>query len=213
MTVPLLILGDGTFAIEALDIAEAAGGFEPLGFVNSHEAVASDRTHAGLPVFTPDTLPYTPKLCSLVCGIVSNRRRAFIQDMAARGYRFATLIHPAATVSRRASITEGCIIHAGVVVSSSTSIGNHVIVNRGALIGHDIEIGGFVTIGPGANIAGKVTIGEGAYIGAGAVIRDHLSIGTGSVVGAGAVVVDPVPPHVLVTGLPAKVIRDGINGL
>jgi hypothetical protein len=31
----LLILGDGTFAVEALDIAESAGGFTPLGFVNS----------------------------------------------------------------------------------------------------------------------------------------------------------------------------------
>ena len=31
----LLFLGDGSFAVEALDIVEAAGGFKPLGFVNS----------------------------------------------------------------------------------------------------------------------------------------------------------------------------------
>ena len=40
---PLLILGAGSFAVETLDIVEAGGGIEVLGFVNSLERPAPGR--------------------------------------------------------------------------------------------------------------------------------------------------------------------------
>lgn len=213
MTKPLLILGSGTYALETLDIAEMAGGFEPLGFVNSLERPSAGTRHAGLPVFWIDDVPFRPEDCYLVAGIVTTRRREMIETMQARGYRFVSVIHPAAVISRRSTIGEGCVINAGVVVSQNTAVDAHVILNRGALIGHDNRIGPFCTIGPGANIAGVNVIGSGAYIGAGAVIRDHLSVGADAVVGAGAVVVKPVPANALAVGFPARVIKTGVKGL
>jgi sugar O-acyltransferase (sialic acid O-acetyltransferase NeuD family) len=213
VTKPLLILGSGTFALETLDIAERAGGFEPLGFVNSLERPAVGARHAGLPVFWIDDAPFGPEDCYLVTGIVSTRRRELIETMQAHGYRFVSVIHPAAVISHRSRIGDGCVINAGVVVSQNTAINPHVILNRGALIGHDNRIGPFCTIGPGANIAGGVEIGPGAYIGAGAVIRDHLSVGAEAVVGAGAVVVKAVPANAMVVGFPARVIKTGVKGL
>lgn len=213
MTKRLLILGSGTYALETLDIAQMVGGFEPLGFVNSVERPKADAHHAGLPVFWIDDIPFEPSDCYLVAGIVSTQRRGLIETMEARRYRFASVIHPAAVISRRSTVGEGCVINAGVVVSHNTTIGPHVILNRGALIGHDNRIGAFCTIGPGANIAGVNEIGAGAYIGAGAVIRDHLSVGGQAVVGAGAVVVKPVPANALAVGFPARVIKTGVNGL
>jgi UDP-perosamine 4-acetyltransferase len=210
---PLLILGSGTFALETLDIAEMAGGFAPLGFVNSLEHPAPGARHSGLPVFWIDDAPFRPEDCYLVAGIVSTRRREMIETMQARGYRFVSVIHPAAVISRRSTIGDGCVINAGVVVSQNTAIGANVILNRGSLIGHDNRIGPFCTIGPGTNIAGGVEIGAGAYIGAGAVILDHLSVGSEAVVSGGAVVAKPVPPNVLVVGVPARVIKRGVKGL
>jgi sugar O-acyltransferase (sialic acid O-acetyltransferase NeuD family) len=209
----LLILGAGSFALETLDIAESASGFEPLGFVNSLEQPPPGTTHAGLTVFGVDQVPYKPEDCFLANGMVSTKRRGFIETMSARGYRFISIIHPSAVISRRARIGDGCVIHAGVIVASNTTIEPHVVLNRGCLIGHDNLTRSFCTIGPGANVAGGVEIGAGAYIGVGAVIRDHLAIGEGSVVGAGAVVVKPVPANVLVTGLPARVVQTGVKGL
>ena len=213
MAKPLLILGSGTFALETLDIAETAGGFTPVGFVNSLERPAPGARHGGLPVFWIDDVPFRPEDCSLVAGIVSTRRRELIEVMQARGYRFTSVIHPSAVISRCATIGDGCVINAGVVVSQNASVDAHVILNRGSLIGHDNRIGPFCTVGPGANIAGAVEIGPGAYIGVGAIIRDHLIIGAGAIVGAGAVVVKPVPANALVVGFPARVTKTDIKEL
>jgi sugar O-acyltransferase (sialic acid O-acetyltransferase NeuD family) len=208
---PLLFLGAGSMAVEALDIAEAAGRREVLGFVvNTPDAPAALE---GLPVYQASSLPLGPSECRLLAAIVSNRRRAFIEQMIALGYAFETLIHPSAQISRRARIGTGCLIHPAAVVASNTVVAEHVLINRGALIGHDNHIGAFTTIGPGANLAGALTIGQGAYLGAGAVVRDHLSIGPGAVLAAGAVAVKPVDAHTLAAGVPAKTVKQGVDGL
>ncbi|HEV7407713.1 MAG TPA: NeuD/PglB/VioB family sugar acetyltransferase [Bradyrhizobium sp.] len=208
----LLFLGDGSFAVEALDIAEAAGGFTPLGFVNSMQRPVSGSTLAGLPIFWIDDIPFAADRCDVVCAIVTTRRRSFIEAMRSRGYRFRSLIHPFASVSRRARIRDGCILNAGVVVGSNVDVGEYTIVNRGALIGHDNRTGKCCTIGPGANIAGNVEIGDGTFIGQGAVIRERLKIGKDAAIAAGAVVLQDVQPNDMVAGIPARIIKSGVNG-
>jgi len=208
----LLILGDGTFAIEALDVAEAMDAFQPVGFVNSFERPPSDRRHAGLPVhFVDDIAP--PAAVLLAGGLVSTKRRALVEQLAARGYEFATLSHPSSVVSKRSCVLPGCFIGAQNVVGANSKVGPYVVINRGVLVGHDNTIESFVTLGPGANVAGCVRIGAGAHIGVGAVVRDHLTIGSGSIVAAGAVVVKNVEPHVLVAGVPAQVVRRDVEPL
>lgn len=52
-----------------------------------------------------------------------------------------------------------------------------------------------------------VVIKRGAYIGTGAILLPGVTVGRESVVGAGAVVTTSVPPHVVVGGVPARVIK------
>ena len=208
----LLILGAGTFAVEVLEIVESRDEFEPAGFLNSLARPAPGARHGGLPVYSAEEIPLSPDECVCVAGIVSTRRRGFVEAMLARGYRFVTVAHRSALISRRAAVGQGCAIGAAAVISANTRLGDHIIVNRGALIGHDETIGDFTTIGPGANLAGGLTVGRGCYIGIGAVVRDHLTIGDGAVVGAGAVVVNDVPAGVVVTGVPARISKTGVDG-
>lgn len=49
-TRPLLLMDNGRFAVDALEIAEAAG-FTPIGFVNSLTEPDKGATIEGLPVF------------------------------------------------------------------------------------------------------------------------------------------------------------------
>jgi acetyltransferase-like isoleucine patch superfamily enzyme len=46
----------------------------------------------------------------------------------------------------------------------------------------------------------------------GAIVIDHITIGSHSVIGAGAVVTTDVPDHVLVVGMPARVVKENIPG-
>ncbi len=55
-------------------------------------------------------------------------------------------------------------------------------------------------------------IGEATYIGMRAIVIDHITIGAHSVVGAGAVVTMDVPDHVLVVGMPARIVKENIAG-
>jgi len=73
---------------------------------------------------------------------------------------------------------------------------------------HGIKIGRNVSIGHGSIIHGA-TIEDNCIIGINATILDGCKIGEGSIVAANAVVPPgtEIPPHTLVAGVPAKVIR------
>jgi len=53
-----------------------------------------------------------------------------------------------------------------------------------------------------------IVIEDDVWMGASAVITDGVRVGKGAVVAAGAVVAEDVPPHTVVGGVPAKVIRE-----
>ena len=60
---------------------------------------------------------------------------------------------------------------------------------------------------PDTGDALPVHVGRGAWIGFGASILPGVTVGDGAIVAARAVVVDDVPPHVVVAGNPARVVR------
>jgi acetyltransferase-like isoleucine patch superfamily enzyme len=53
----------------------------------------------------------------------------------------------------------------------------------------------------------KIVIEDDVWIGANAVILPGVHVGMCSVIGAGAVVTKDVPPHAIVAGVPARVLR------
>jgi acetyltransferase-like isoleucine patch superfamily enzyme len=52
-----------------------------------------------------------------------------------------------------------------------------------------------------------ITVEDDVWIGAGAIITDGVRIAQGAVVAAGAVVTRDVPPHTVVAGVPARVVK------
>jgi sugar O-acyltransferase (sialic acid O-acetyltransferase NeuD family) len=211
VAIGLVILGSYLFAEEVADLALQAGQ-EVVGFVENWDRGRCAEPLLGRPVTWVDDAGPLAEKHAAVCAIGTTGRRGYVEQAAAAGFRFGQVRHPAAVVSPISELGEGCIAGPGVIVATATRIGRHVILNRGVLVGHHTMIGDYVTVSPGANVAGRVTIGDGAYIGMGAIVLDSKTIGPGSVVGAGAVVTRDVPANVQVQGVPARVVKEGVEG-
>lgn len=145
----------------------------------------------------------------VIVAIGNNRiRLAKLMELQTMGAFLATLLHPAATVSRYARIGTGSVVFAGAVVNADVRVGMGSILNTGCSIDHDCVLGDIVHICPGAHLAGGVRVGNQSWIGIGACVRQLICIGERVVVGAGAAVVADVPDDVTLCGVPAKIVKN-----
>jgi sugar O-acyltransferase (sialic acid O-acetyltransferase NeuD family) len=164
--------------------------------VSLDHVTAAERAHAVIaPLFTP------------------GHRKAALADAVSHGFSVAqVLVDVTSIVARSTRIGAGTYINAGCVIGGASVLGEAVLVNRSASIGHHVQIAELASIGPAAVLAGSARIGRGATIGAGAVVLPEITIGDNAVVGAGAVVTRSVPPHTIVVGNPARIVRSDIAG-
>ncbi len=207
MTPPIIIVGAGGHAKVVADALLAAGA-TVAGLVDAAPA-ATARHVLGLPVLGDDQVVLGRPTDALILangvgstGQPSARVRVF-DSFRARGFRFATVVHPASVIGRDVELAEGAQVMAGAVVQPGCHIGVNAIVNTGAAIDHDCRIGAHAHVAPGAVLAGGVTVGDRAHIGAGAVVIQNITVGPDAVVGAGAVVVHDVSDGMRVVGVPA----------
>jgi len=135
-------------------------------------------------------------------------RQALAERATALGFRFATIVHPSARISRWVDLGPGTVITAGCVLTTQVKIGAHTVINLNSTVGHDCVIGAYTNINPGCQISGAVRFGDGVYFGTGAVIIQNKSVGEWSVIGAGAVVTSDIPAYVTAVGVPCRVIRE-----
>jgi UDP-perosamine 4-acetyltransferase len=203
---PVVILGAGGHAkvlIEALRLS----GVHLLGVVDSHRPVGTV-CYDGLRVLGNDrfVLDYSVDEVDLINGLGSlpgqHQRKRLYEDFVKHGFRFASVVHPTAVVSRDVTLAQGVQVLARSVISPAANIGENTIVNTGAIIEHDCVIGSHNHLAPGVVLSGEVTTGEAVHVGTGAMIVQGLSIGANCVVGAGVVVTRDLPQRATI--YPAK---------
>ncbi len=146
--------------------------------------------------------------CAVLSGIANSRTRgvrlAVVDKLGLEDGRWSTFVHPAAVVSRRATLGRGVVVYANVSVAVDAVLADHVVVYYGAVVHHDTVVERGAIVCAGVLLAGGVVVGAGAYLGIGAVVRDGVRIGARALVGMGAVVTRDVPDDAVVKGVPAR---------
>lgn len=124
-------------------------------------------------------------------------------------------IEPGALIRDQVEIGDNAVIMMGAVINIGAVIGEGTMIDMGAVLGGRATVGKNCHIGAGAVLAGviepasatPVIIEDNVLVGANAVIIEGVHVGEGAVVAAGAVVIEDVPPHTVVAGTPARVIK------
>ena len=120
-------------------------------------------------------------------------------------FNFRDLPHAFIRIGRRAFIGESVIIRG----QGGVTIGEAVLVGPGAqilAINHNFDDPTLPIMDQGISGRG-IVIEDGSWVSAGAIVLDGVRVGRGAVVGANAVVTRDVPPHTVVVGSPARVIK------
>lgn len=204
---PILIFPFNGNGMEALDCLGES--YRCVGFVDD-TADKQGREYGGVPVLTRKAFADFPaaKVLAVPGGPASYKsRRQIISDLGIDASRFATVVHPAARVSRYATVGRNVLLMAGVVVTSNAVIGDHVCVLPNTVIHHDAVVGSLSVVGSNVTVAGNVTVEDNCYVGSGSSLKNGLRIGQGALIGLGSTVISPVARDAVVAGSPARQIR------
>src|SRR5512139_2434795 len=114
-------------------------------------------------------------------------------------------IQRGAHIGRRVKISSHTFICEGVTVEDFVFIGHGVMFINDKYPRSTTETGELQTEVDWECV--PTLVKRGASIGSNATILCGITIGEGAIVGAGSVVTRDVPPHVIVAGNPARIVR------
>ncbi len=207
----IVVLGAGGHAKVLIDMLRASG--RSIRAILDPDPAKHGHTVLGVTVKGSESLLAEWKVSEihLVNGLGSVKsteaRRHLFESWKARGYEFATVVHPSAVVAAEVTLEEGVQLFAGTVIQPGTVVGANTIVNTRASVDHDCRIGPHVQIAPGCTLSGGIVVEEDVHIGTGASVIQGVHVGRGAVIGAGAVVIRDVPASTIVAGVPARQLR------
>ena len=200
--------GNAAEAVDCLGVA-----YRAIGFIDDDPAKIG--THVlGMPVWDRAALARFPTAKVLaVPGSPSSfaSRAAVIASLGLSPGRFATVVHPAAAVSRHATLGRNVLIMAGVVVTATAAIDDHVVVLPNAVIHHDAHIEAYTIVGAGVLVTGSVQIGPNCYIASGARLRNGIRVARATFVGLGSTVLRTIEePGGVWAGTPARCLKPSV---
>jgi len=206
----VVLFGAGQIAEVAKAYIDAYGADRIVGFT-ADAAYCKGDSFAGLPLVSWETLPerFPPDSVKLL-GPLSYRglnrlRHDRHLEGKARGYAFASFVHPASHVCE-AEIGENAFILEANVIQPFVTIGAGVMMWSGNHVGHHSVIGDYCFVASHVGISSNVRIGARTFLAGKVGIEPGVSIGEACVVGAAAIVKADLPAHTVVEATAANAL-------
>jgi sugar O-acyltransferase (sialic acid O-acetyltransferase NeuD family) len=213
----LVLVGSGGFGRETAEAVRASVAvgipWRLLGFIDDDPAQAGEVIDGTPVIGGRGELERLPGARVVVCtGRPDNyvSRPRIVSQLGLPVGRYATIVHPAASVSSSSSVGPGTVLLANTVLTAAVHVGAHVAVMPHVTLTHDDAIEDFATLASHSALGGGARISRGAYIGAGAIIGQGLVVGELALVGMGAVVTKDIPAREVWAGVPARRMRDAV---
>lgn len=207
---PLLLVGAGGLARETLAACRTIGTWDVLGMLDDNPQRHGELVD-GVAVLGPSEAVHDyPDAQVVICTASSGNqasRRTISHRLDLPDERYATIVHPMASVAPGVELGNGSVLLAFTVITAPQRVGRHVVLMPHCTLTHDDQVADYVTFAARVALAGTVTVGEAAYLGSGCLVREGLTIGEHSLVGMGAVVLENVPAYEVWAGVPARRLR------
>jgi len=200
----VVLFGAGAIAEVAKVYLERFSDYRIVGFTVDAAYKTADQLH-DLPVAPFEEMEqHFPASQVLLMGPLSYRQmNEFRRDRhvaaKARGYRFASFVHPRSEILTEA-IGENCFILEANVIQPFVTIGDGVMIWSANHIGHHGRIGDFCFLSSHIGLGGGVTLGERCFLGGKVGIESGVTVGAGAFLGGGAIVKRAVPEKGVVPG-------------
>jgi sugar O-acyltransferase (sialic acid O-acetyltransferase NeuD family) len=207
----LFLLGAGGFSRETAEAVRAINAVAPTwllrGFLDDSAALEGAEV-GGVPVLGPiDRIRQHPDAQVVITtGRPDNyvSRRLIAERLGLPDERYATIVHPTATIGETCRVGVGTVLLAHTDLTADVVVGRHVAVMPQVVLPHDVRVDDYATIASGVRAGGACHIAEGAYVGSGACLREKITIGPWAMIGMASVVTRDVPAERLWLGAPAR---------
>lgn len=206
-----IIVGAGTYGqVYAKYLSEE---YDILGYVDDDEDIINQEIE-GYKVLGTVGLLFEPQGFDLesTCVFVpignNLTRNQLLNRISSFGYETPSFIHKTVILDSTVEINDPVYILPGTNIMPFTKIARNVMISMGVNIAHHVIIAEGCFFSQGSNVGASIVIEDLAYMGIASTLMTGVKrIGENSLVGAGAVVIKDVPAHVVVAGVPAKIIK------
>ena len=183
----LLVVGAGGHGLSVAEAAELSSKFVVVGFLD--DLLPAGESILGVTVLGPiaSIAGYRAIADQAIVAIGNNTvREKLMQQLAAAGFKLATVVHPRAIVSPSAVLGAGSAVMAGAIVGTEARLGVSSIVNCGAVVDHHANVEDFGHLGVNASMSGGTVLERGAWMQAGAALGYGVRVAAGEVLLPGA---------------------------
>lgn len=151
----LLIIGAGEYGRLVKELAEDCG-YGRIAFLddNSLEAIGT----------VAEAAKWKDDYKEFVVAIGNPVVRESIVETLEQMFYLATLIHPAAFVSRSAVVESGCIVEPGAVIQTAAKVEKACIINANSVVNHNSTVMEYSQVDCNAVVGARVVVEKGTKV-------------------------------------------------